>query len=306
MRRRLLQAILAVVILTGLLLGIPLTYTAWLWVEDFTRGDMRLRLDRLAAEIIEQEGGDGRVDGQLDTTSLRLAVPTGGRLEVVYPTPENPATRVDIGPASVDRPIEESLSMGTSGSLRLEIPSAQMRTSQAQAVGAVALVVLASIAAGTVVAVLTARRLADPLQQVAGRAARLAEGDFRKDATRHGIPELDRVSDVLDSATVEIVGRLQREHALVADVSHQLRSRLTAVRLRLDELSEHPDPEVVTEANEAMAQVDRLTDAIDDLVRSSRDDGSARAPEVAGPVAYTQMTLPTRRESGRSRLAPDH
>ena len=281
MRRRLLQAILAVVILTGLLLGIPLTYTAWLWVEDFTRGDMRLRLDRLAAEIIEQEGGDGRVDGQLDTTSLRLAVPTGGRLEVVYPTPENSATRVDIGPASVDRPIEESLSMGTSGSLRLEIPSAQMRTSQAQAVGAVALVVLASIAAGTVVAVLTARRLADPLQQVAGRAARLAEGDFRKDATRHGIPELDRVSDVLDSATVEIVGRLQREHALVADVSHQLRSRLTAVRLRLDELSEHPDPEVVTEANEAMAQVDRLTDAIDDLVRSSRDDGSAGAAEVA-------------------------
>ena len=95
-----------------------------------------------------------------------------------------------------------------------------MRTSQAQAVGAVALVVLASIAAGTVVAVLTARRLADPLQQVAGRAARLAEGDFRKDATRHGIPELDRVSDVLDSATVEIVGRLQREQALVAVALH--------------------------------------------------------------------------------------
>ena len=83
MRRRILQSILAVVILTGMLLGIPLTYTAWLWVEDFTRGDLRTRLERMASEIIDQEGGDGRVDGGLDTASLRLVVPMGGRLLVV-------------------------------------------------------------------------------------------------------------------------------------------------------------------------------------------------------------------------------
>ncbi len=126
---------------------------------------------------------------------------------------------------------------------------------------------------------------------MAARAARLAMGDFRPDPRRHGISELDRVSDVLDSATVEIAGRLQREHALVADVSHQLRSRLTAVRLRLDELSAHADPEVVHEAEEAMAQVDRLTDAIDELVRASRDEDAAdRDPipvmdELCGMVA---------------------
>lgn len=285
MRRRILQSILAVVILTGLLLGIPLTYTAWLWVEDFTRNDLQSRLDRLASEIIEQEGGDGLVEGGLDVTSLRLLVPRGGRLEIVYPTPANPATRADLGAASVTDPIVESLSMGTSVSLRLEAPSSEMRTAQKQAVGAVALVVSLSIALGTAVAVGTARRLADPLRQVALRAARLAEGDFRQDQTRHGVAELDRVSDVLDAASIEIVGRLQREHALVGDVSHQLRSRLTAVRLRLDELSCHSDPEVVTEAEEAMAQVDRLTVAIDELVRTSRHDGAAGATTV--PVMET-------------------
>ena len=103
-----------------------------------------------------------------------------------------------------------------------------MREQQRRAVGAVSLLVLVSTLAGTAVAVVTAKRLSDPLRDVAGRAARLAEGDFRPDARRHHIPELDRVSDVLDSATVEIAGRLQREHLLVADVSHQLRSRLTA------------------------------------------------------------------------------
>jgi len=280
MRRRILQSILAVVILTALLLGLPLMYTAWLWVEDFTRDDLQRRLDRMASEILSQEGEAGMVIGDLDIGSLRLAIPQSGRLVVVFPTPQDAASRVDIGEPFVSRPLVESLSMGTSGSLRLEVPSDDMRTLQRQAVGAVGLVVLASILAGTAIAVLTAKRLADPLQDVARRAARLAEGDFRPDPTRHGIAELDRVSEVLDSATVEISGRLQREHSLVADVSHQLRSRLTAVRLRLDELSVHPDPDVVQEADEAMAQVDRLTLAIDELVRSSRSDGSAGAEEV--------------------------
>lgn len=280
MRRRILQSILAVVILTALLLGLPLMYTAWLWVEDFTRDDLQRRLDRMASEILSQEGDTGMVIGDLDIGSLRLAIPQSGRLVVVFPTPQDAASRVDIGEPFVSRPLVESLSMGTSGSLRLEVPSDDMRTLQRQAVGAVGLVVLASILAGTAVAVLTAKRLADPLQDVARRAARLAEGDFRPDPRRHGIAELDRVSEVLDSATVEIAGRLQREHTLVADVSHQLRSRLTAVRLRLDELSTYPDPDVVGEADEAMAQVDRLTLAIDELVRSSRSDGSASAVEV--------------------------
>nr|WP_296772435.1 HAMP domain-containing sensor histidine kinase [Rhodococcus sp. (in: high G+C Gram-positive bacteria)] len=297
MRRRILQSILAVVILTAMLLGLPLMYTAWLWVEDFTRDDLQRRLDRMASEILSQEGDTGLVVGDLDIGSLRLAIPQSGRLVVVFPTPEDAASRVDIGEPFVSRPLVESLSMGTSGSLRLEVPSDDMRTLQRQAVGAVGLVVLASILAGTAVAVLTAKRLADPLQDVARRAARLAEGDFRPDPRRHGIAELDRVSEVLDSATVEIAGRLQREHTLVADVSHQLRSRLTAVRLRLDELSTHPDPDVVGEAEEAMAQVDRLTLAIDELVRSSRSDGAAGAEEVpviaelTGMIAEWQRTF---------------
>ncbi|SNT34374.1 sensor histidine kinase [Rhodococcoides kyotonense] len=303
MRRRILQSILAVVILTALLLGLPLMYTAWLWVEDFTRDDLQRRLDRMASEILSQEGDAGMVQGELDIGSLRLAIPQDGRLIVVFPTPEDAASRVDIGEAFVPQPLVESLSMGTSGSLRLEVPSDDMRTLQKQAVGAVGLLVLASILTGTAIAVLTAKKLSDPLRDVAGRAARLAEGDFRPDSRRHGIAELDRVSDVLDSATVEIAGRLQREHALVADVSHQLRSRLTAVRLRLDELSTHPDPDVVGEAEEAMAQVDRLTLAIDELVRSSRSDGAPGAQEVpvieelSGVVSEWQ---PNFRDAGRA------
>ncbi|MFD5178685.1 sensor histidine kinase [Nocardia sp. NPDC058379] len=275
MRRRILRSILTVLTITTVVLGVPLIYTAWLWVEDITRNDLQSRLDRVAAEVIAQERGDGTVHDGLDVRAMRALVPEGGKLTIVYPTPLDNAARTDIGVDHVDDPLVESLSMGTSGSLRLEVPAGPMHSRQEQAVAAVALAVLASLGAAFSVAVVTARRVADPLRDVAARAARLAMGDFRPDPRRHGIAELDRVSDVLDSATVEIAGRLQREHALVADVSHQLRSRLTAVRLRLDELSTHADPEVVHEAEEAMAQVDRLTEAIDDLVRASRDEDAA-------------------------------
>ncbi len=189
------------------------TYTAYLFVEDTARRDLQDRLERMADEIIAQEGTGGVVVGGLDTSSLRLLVPADGRVVVVYPTPENVAARLDIGAPVVESPIVESLSMGTSGSLRIEVPSESLRTLQQQVLAAVTLLVLLSVAVGALVAVVTARRLADPLRDVARRAARLAEGDFRPDPRRHGIPELDRVSDVLDAATVEISNRLQREHA---------------------------------------------------------------------------------------------
>ncbi|MGY0503494.1 sensor histidine kinase [Nocardia sp. FBN12] len=305
MRRRILRSILTVLTITTVVLGVPLIYTAWLWVEDITRNDLQSRLERISTEVIAQERIDGTVHDGLDVRAMSALVPEGGKLTIVYPTPQDNAARTDIGVAEVGDPLVESLSMGTSGSLRLEVPAGPMHSRQEQAVAAVALAVLASLGAAFSVAVVTARRVADPLRDVAARAARLAMGDFRPDPRRHGIAELDRVSDVLDSATVEIAGRLQREHALVADVSHQLRSRLTAVRLRLDELSTHADPEVVHEAEEAMAQVDRLTEAIDDLVRASRDeDATDRDPvpvvaELRGVV--TEWTHPFH-EAGRELL----
>lgn len=266
---------LAALLLTTVVLGIPLAFTAWQWVADINRNDLMARLDRMAQEVRGQEQSDGLVHGTLDLHLVQALIPQDGKLTIIYPTPEDAAVSVTAGVANVDDPVAQSLSMGTSGALRLEVPSGPMHAMQWQAVGAVGLVALASLAAGVAVAVVTARRVADPLRDVAARAARLAMGDFRLEARRHRITELDRVSDVLDAAAVEIAGRLQREHTLVADVSHQLRSRLTAVRLRLDELSAHADPAVVHEAEEAMAQVDRLTAAIDELVRASRDENAA-------------------------------
>jgi signal transduction histidine kinase len=120
------------------------------------------------------------------------------------------------------------------------------------------------------VATVTARRLAEPLKDVAGRAARLGAGDFRPDRRRHGVGELDQVAEALDTSAKALAELVQRERELVGDVSHQLRSRLTALQLRLETLAEHDDPEAADEANAALEQADRLAGVLDELLAAAR------------------------------------
>ena len=275
MYRRILLSTISVVTSTTVVLGIPLTITAWLWIEALARAAMQDRLERVATEIAVQEQANVDGDNHLDGSKLGLLIPSTTHLAVRYAAPDGHLHSLDLG-EDIDNPaLVETYTLGDEGTLTLSAPSMQVNAVRLQAVFGIGLAVLVSFSVGTIVAIVTARRIGGPMREVAERAARLTRGDYRPDPVRHGITELDRVSDVLDAATIEIAQQLQRERSLVSDVSHQLRSRLTAVRLRLDELASHADPEVVTEAEEAMSQVDRLTDSIGDLVRAARSDGSA-------------------------------
>lgn len=73
------------------------------------------------------------------------------------------------------------------------------------------LAVVVAVLGGALVATLTARRLSEPLSDVARRAAAMARGDFSSDWPTYGIDELDRVSSALADANEEIALRLERE-----------------------------------------------------------------------------------------------
>jgi signal transduction histidine kinase len=159
------------------------------------------------------------------------------------------------------------------------------------------------VGTGAVVATVTARRLAEPLSDVADRAARLGAGDFRSAPNRHGIPELDRVSDVLDTSAAALSELVQRERELVGDVSHQLRSRLTALQLRLDELATHPDPSARREAIAALEQTEKLTAVLDELLdsaRAARAAGAELQDLRQGLSAVADEWRPALKAAGRS------
>ncbi|MDH3057935.1 HAMP domain-containing sensor histidine kinase, partial [Gordonia alkanivorans] len=103
----------------------------------------------------------------------------------------------------------------------------------------------------------------------------LGRADFRTEWKMYGIAELDRVSRALADANTAQALRLEREREIAGDASHQLRSRLTAIQLRLEELTLHDDPAVVTEAEAALDQVERLATELDELVEASRADEPA-------------------------------
>ncbi|OLL73980.1 putative two-component system sensor kinase [Pseudonocardia sp. Ae168_Ps1] len=260
MRRRILVSTLLTVAVTALFLGGPLALATWQLVEDFTRAELTQRLESLTKTLEDVDSDSPPVN------VVQAAIPPNSRLTIV--TPDGPP--LVFGADVVVDPVEEQLPFGPGGTVTLAQPTAVMRSQQTQVVGVVVLLVGFSVTVGTGVAIYTARRLSDPLRDLAARAARLGAGDFRRAPARYDIAELDRVSEVLDSSATALSQLLQRERSLVGDVSHQLRSRITALQLRLDELSTHPDPDARREALAALEQTERLTGVLDDLLQSAR------------------------------------
>jgi signal transduction histidine kinase len=92
------------------------------------------------------------------------------------------------------------------------------------------------------------------------------------------VAELDRVADVLDSSAERITRMLTAERRLAADASHQLRTPLTALSMRIEEISVTDDLDTVKEeANIALTQVERLTDVVERLLTNARDPRTGSA-----------------------------
>jgi signal transduction histidine kinase len=140
-------------------------------------------------------------------------------------------------------------------------------------------VALLAVLAAVALAVRQARRLGSPLTDLAETAERLGSGDPRPRHRRYGVPELDRVADVLDSSAERIARMLTAERRLAADASHQLRTPLTALSMRLEEIIATADDQetVKEEATIALGQVERLTDVVQRLLTNARDPRTGSA-----------------------------
>jgi signal transduction histidine kinase len=141
---------------------------------------------------------------------------------------------------------------------------------------------LLAIAVAVGLALLQARRLTRPLEELAGAADRLGSGDARPVGRRYGVPELDRVAEGLDGSAKRINELLTAERDFAVDASHQLRTPLTALSMRLEEMIAAADyPDVVREEGAAaLAQTERLADVVGQLLGRARRSVSG-APSLA-------------------------
>jgi signal transduction histidine kinase len=134
-----------------------------------------------------------------------------------------------------------------------------------------------------VAAVVLARRVSAPLVNVASVAHELRQGRLQRRAEPGGPPEVREVGTALNQLAGRIGELLQAEREAAADLSHRLRTPVTALRLAVDAT---PDAEERTRLRE---HLDRLEGTVDAVVRQSRrpvtgsETGASRA-DLAGIV----------------------
>jgi signal transduction histidine kinase len=101
----------------------------------------------------------------------------------------------------------------------------------------------------------SARRLVRPLAPVADAAERIAGGELDTRLRNVGDPELRRLSEAFNSMAEALEARIEREARFAADVSHELRSPLTAVAAAMEIIQRRRDqlPEPIVEAFSVLA-----------------------------------------------------
>lgn len=258
MRARLLRAILLVAVAAVVAVALPLGVVGSRLVREQNRDALQEQANGIAQALLLADRTGTFPDDLLQMPPGHYLEIRRGPSALVVGEPPDPAVVVTATNARGDRILVAAPgSVLDEGVGRLWL-----------VVGGLAGVVLA-LAAG--VGTITARRLSEPMRELAAASARLGEGDFDVRTGRWAVPEIDAVAEALDRSASLIDGMVRSEREFSSNASHQLRTALTGLRLRLEELTLLDDPaEMREEAGRALASADRLEQTLTSLLALAR------------------------------------
>jgi signal transduction histidine kinase len=138
---------------------------------------------------------------------------------------------------------------------------------------------------GLVVADRLAQSLIAPMRELSGVSHRLAGGDLSARAAVGGPPEVRDVGAALNHLAGRIRELLDQERETVADLSHRLRTPLTALRLEAEALHD------TAEASRVTARVDDLQRTVTLVIQSARNRTGGRADCDAATVVRERVAF---------------
>lgn len=174
----------------------------------------------------------------------------------------------------------QGLSHGTAV-IRIFVPDSQLRRGVTHSWVLLGLVAVGLLAMALIVATQLTRSLVGPLRNVALAAEQLSSGDLAARAPVEGPPEIRQVSAGLNRLADRISELLTHERETLADLSHRLRTPLTALRIDAESLT--GDEELMARV---IADVDALTRTVNEIIGEARrpSPDSRRATCDAGSI----------------------
>lgn len=320
MRRRLLVSYLALTVLVLALLEIPLAVS-------FAENERRELTDKVErdtvalATLVEDPLEHGTpVPAEVRRVATDYDAETGGRVLVVdvegrvvvdsAPTQSRDfSSRSEIAKAlggEIATGTRSSRTLGTDllyvavpvassgvvhGAVRVTYPMSAVQGRIHRYWSILALIAAVVLAVAVVIAIVLARWVVRPLDRLERAADEIAAGDLEARAPVEGPPEVRRLAETFNAMISKIDVLVRSQDEFVADASHQLRTPLAALRLRLENLERDVTGARRQELEGALGEVERLAALVDALLALARADRAAASPRPVDVAAIVQERL---------------
>jgi signal transduction histidine kinase len=256
--------------------------TAEEWLDDGNHG---AALDRTVRQLADA-GDQVRVVNTAGHTVASTAVPPSvprAQLSRAMGTGKVAAYPVDDYYVVI-APVESDRGSGSVGAVVLARPTAGLNGRIAALWGIIAVISSAGLIAAALVAIGLAKWVSRPLSELERAAQALGDGELgTRSPDGAGPREVRRLAANFNLMAARLEALVRGHQATMADVSHQLRTPLAALRLRLDLLAQDSDAAAAAELAGAQDEIARLSRLVNGLLAVARAE-NAGTQHVAVPV----------------------
>jgi signal transduction histidine kinase len=225
----------------------------------------------------------------------QLVTQTGGADRKALPAPQGASAAVatvlhdrDYAPSEIGGRLRVVVSIASNentpdGAVLLSRPTRELHSRLHMLWAWLSAVAAIGLLAAALAAVLLARWVGRPLSALDAAAQQLGGGALAtRSGTGHGPPEVRRLAQTFNTMAGRLEALVHGNRAMMTDVSHQLRTPLAALRLRLDLLTQDADQATASELAAAQGEIARLSRLVDGLLAIARAENVVSKPvEVA-------------------------
>ena len=269
MRTRAVRMIVSVVAVVCVVMGLPGAFFASVSIWASEQRDLEVAAQRIVQSIDRRNAAGESTDAE--SVAALVADQNEGRDELSYRILVPGHNLITDETEPIGRTMTAFAESPSGVSVQLTSSASGATTRILWACGMFGAGMIGSMLIGLLMARSLSRSLSAPLIYLAAQAEQIGSGGVRARVEESGIEEIDLVSEELARTGERMAGRLAAERQAAADASHQLRTPLTALSMRLEE-SEliSTEDEVRAEARTCLEQVERMTNVVTELLDVSK------------------------------------